>query len=94
MATAEPVVAAEPSDTADTSDPGDKAASQTLGLLQRFRPGQSLDAELDAFERERGEAPSADMAPETDVPMDDLGALQTERLAAASASVEWRRSRP
>ena len=29
------------------------------GLLRRFRPGQSLDAELDAFERERGRgAPS------------------------------------
>ena len=93
-AAAEPVSAAESADAAETpaagetGDPADKAASQTLGLLQRFRPGQSLDAELDAYERERGEAPSADVAAAADAPMDDLGALHTERLAAASASVE------
>jgi hypothetical protein len=40
------------------TDPAGKAAAQTAGLLRRFRPGQSLDAELDAFERERTSAPS------------------------------------
>ena len=29
------------------------AAAQTTGLLRRFRPGQSLDAEIEAFEREQ-----------------------------------------
>jgi hypothetical protein len=41
---------------AATADPAGKAAAQTAGLFRRFRPGQSLDAELDAFERERGAA--------------------------------------
>jgi ribosomal protein L40E len=38
-------------------DPGGRAAAaaeQTTDLLQRFRPGQSLDDEIAAFERERG----------------------------------------
>lgn len=30
-----------------------KSAAQSAGLLSRFRPGQSLDAELDAYERDR-----------------------------------------
>lgn len=38
------------------TDAASKAAAQTTGLLRRFRPGQSLDAELDAFERERSDA--------------------------------------
>ena len=37
------------------ADPARKAAAQTTGLLRRFRPGQSLDAELEAYERERSE---------------------------------------
>ncbi len=74
--------------TTETGDAGDKAASQTLGLLQRFRPGQSLDAALDAFERERDASEPAEPVTQADAPTDDLGALQAERLAAASASVE------
>ena len=35
------------------ADFGSKSAAQTAGLLSRFRPGQSLDAELDAYERDR-----------------------------------------
>ena len=38
------------------------AVAQTTGLLRRFRPGQSLDAEIDAFEREQ----SAVVQPEDD----------------------------
>ncbi|MEX1169427.1 MAG: hypothetical protein WEE50_04720 [Chloroflexota bacterium] len=38
------------------ADPARKAAAQTTGLLRRFRPGQSLDAHLDAYERERSDA--------------------------------------
>lgn len=78
-----------------------KAASQTLGLLQRFRPGQSLDAELDAFERERDEVAAeaeADVVqPEREpvaaldelaVATDDLAALQADRMAAAARADE------
>jgi hypothetical protein len=63
---AEPAIAAPEPATSDVEidtvaadalptdvDPVVKAAAQTAGLLRRFRPGQSLDAELDAFERER-----------------------------------------
>jgi hypothetical protein len=37
----------------------DKTAAQTAGLLRRFRPGQNLDAELDAYEREHSLALAA-----------------------------------
>jgi hypothetical protein len=37
----------------------DKTAAQTAGLLRRFRPGQNLDAELDAYEREHNAALAA-----------------------------------
>ncbi|HEX7950866.1 MAG TPA: hypothetical protein VF494_10995 [Candidatus Limnocylindrales bacterium] len=39
-----------------TTEPAAKATSQTAGLFRRFRPGQSLDDELAAFERERSDA--------------------------------------
>ncbi len=39
-----------------------KAPAQTAGLLSRFRPGQSLDAALDAYERDRSTALTADTA--------------------------------
>jgi nicotinate-nucleotide--dimethylbenzimidazole phosphoribosyltransferase len=74
--------------TGEPGHPADKAASQTLGLLRRFRPGQSLDAELDAYERERGEAVSAEAEPSTEAALDDLGALQAERVAAAAERAE------
>ena len=41
------------------SQPEDKAAAQTSGLLRRFRPGQSLDAELEAYERDHTTEPIA-----------------------------------
>ena len=41
---------------ADAVTPDQKAAKQTSGLLRRFRPGQDLNAELDAYERERSAA--------------------------------------
>jgi hypothetical protein len=40
-------------------DPARKAAAQTMGLLRRFRPGQNLDAELEAYERERSQTAEA-----------------------------------
>jgi hypothetical protein len=77
-------VAADAGLAAEPGGPADKAASQTLGLLRRFRPGQSLDAELDAYERERVEGVPAEPGPAVEAPIDDLGALQAERLAAAA----------
>jgi ribosomal protein L40E len=78
------------------SDTHGKAAAQTRSLLRRFRPGQSLDAELAAFERQRGggssdaeqmasiapEAPppAATIAPETQV---EVSAPPPEALRAA-----------
>jgi len=54
---AEPeAIVVEPPAEEIAAEPVAKAASQTSGLLQRFRPGQSLDDELAAFERERSEA--------------------------------------
>jgi hypothetical protein len=53
-------VAADVEETAEVeADAASKAAAQTTGLLRRFRPGQSLDAELDAYERERSDAEGA-----------------------------------
>lgn len=53
------VEAAEPEAPTPYRSIGDKTAAQTTGLLQRFRPGQNLDAELDAYERERAAAIAA-----------------------------------
>ncbi|MEO8570929.1 MAG: hypothetical protein ABI553_04445 [Chloroflexota bacterium] len=50
----------KPSDTNLRASIGDKTAAQTGGLLRRFRPGQNLDDELAAYERER----TASMAPD------------------------------
>ena len=43
----------------DDDEPGDihdKFAGQTGGLLQRFRPGQSMDAEIEAYETDQAAA--------------------------------------
>jgi hypothetical protein len=76
-------VAEEP--PADAGDAAGKAVSQTLGLLRRFRPGQSLDAELDAYEREREDAAPIE-APSLPAATDDLAALHADRRAAASTT--------
>jgi hypothetical protein len=47
-------------------EPAAKATSQTAGLLHRFRPGQSLDDELAAFERERSDAGAQLAEPQAD----------------------------
>jgi hypothetical protein len=52
---AEPIEA-EPA-TADTQAAA--AATQTNDLMRRFRPGQSLDAEIDAYEREQADPEAA-----------------------------------
>jgi hypothetical protein len=101
--TPEPVSAADVEGTPEVeADPARKAAAQTTGLLRRFRPGQSLDAELDAYERERtdaagirtthAEAPDA-VAADTESLQPDLEAEETapveppvEGVAAAEAA--------
>ena len=55
---------------AATPDAAGKASAQTVGLLRRFRPGQSLDAELDAYEHKRTEPiPTGDRPTELDAPV-------------------------
>jgi hypothetical protein len=90
VAAQEPVAAA-PDEGDVEDDAADKAASQTLGLLRRFRPGQSIDAELAAYERERDDAAATlgiSAEPAAAAPTDDLAALQADRAAATAAAVE------
>jgi hypothetical protein len=73
----EPIVAAE-------------AAAQTGGLLEHFRPGQNLDAELEAWERGQGDAEaSGELAVEPTTPEaepETVSAAQPEPPAAALAA--------
>jgi hypothetical protein len=77
------------------TDPARKAAAQTTGLLRRFRPGQSLDAELDAYERGRSQvAPTEatgeaiEVAPEpADVAETIAAEAPVEAPAAAAPTV-------
>jgi hypothetical protein len=99
---AEPPVAAEAEPPALTdaaeaqppalTDAAGKAAAQTTGLLRRFRPGQSLDAELDAFERERGDAAAAGdfpapAAPATEEPAPPVATSAALEAGAGAASL-------
>ena len=84
IASTEPVESSHPTDIAQGIEPAaseaaDKAAAQTTGLLQRFRPGQSLDAELDAYERELADAQSTGTAAGTE-------GVDIEPLTAALAT--------
>jgi hypothetical protein len=81
--------AAEPSAVGDDVDPAGKAAAQTTGLLKRFRPGQSIDEELAAFEAERTEAEQVAAAPtEPEPEIAASGAGEPEPEMAASAESE------
>jgi hypothetical protein len=83
--TAEVEAAADVEETAEVrADPASKAAAQTTGLLRRFRPGQSLDAELDAYERER----SDEGARTTDARAPDAIAADAADADAARPAVE------
>jgi len=71
------------------ADPAGKAAAQTSGLLRRFRPGQSLDAELDAFERERDHVfGGAESVGQDAPPMEQPGAAAELEPVAAAAETE------
>ena len=84
---AEPV-AADAEVVAETGDldAAGKAAAQTTGLLKRFRPGQSIDDELAAFELERSEAGQV-AANEPEIPEVAATAAETSAIAA-SAPIE------
>ena len=75
------------------------ATTQTNDLMQRFRPGQSLDAEIEAYEREQAEADAATTAlaaaaagaaiepePVVDPVAEDDDAAAAALLAAAAAA--------
>ena len=64
-------------------EPAAKATSQTAGLLARFRPGQNLDDELAAFERERSGADAQPAALSA-----GAEALETAEEAATEQPVE------
>jgi hypothetical protein len=74
------------------ADPARKAAAQTTGLLRRFRPGQSIDAELEAFERERSEVSGAatpEQAVEAATPEADIAEpIAAEAPDEAAATIE------
>jgi hypothetical protein len=65
-----------------------KAAAQTSGLLRRFRPGQNLDAELDAYERERSQAAGSGAAAEATVGESASAEPRVEPIEASPATVE------
>ena len=58
-----------PAPATETDHVAATAAAQTAALLHRFRPGQNLDAEIEAYEREQAalEAEAAAPAPEPEV---------------------------
>lgn len=92
-ATVEPPVAVEPPGAVPADDMDGRAAAaaaQTAALLQRFRPGQSLDAALDEFEREQAGAVPEPVAaaPESEPVVaepepEPVAAPEPEPLAAA-----------
>ena len=79
------VVEAEPA-AAVEADTARKAAAQTTGLLKRFRPGQSLDAELDAYERERAQAVAPEGVPAEQAEAPE--ALRPEEPSAGATPVD------
>ncbi|MDO8486043.1 MAG: hypothetical protein Q7S35_13965 [Candidatus Limnocylindrales bacterium] len=96
----EPIAAAESEETPPVArDAAGKAAAQTAGLLRRFRPGQSLDAELDAYERGRHDAAAtAERAAEPETAEAAPGPEPQALAAATGADVveqpTWRITAP
>lgn len=80
---------AEPVETETAPDSGERAAaaatSNTSDLLRRFRPGQSLDAELEAFERARAADVSAAQPAEPAEQAAQAEPIESVESAAASA---------
>jgi hypothetical protein len=78
-------VEAQPTAVAET-DRASVAASQTSDLMQRFRPGQSLDAEIEAYERQQDEARAASEALAAAAALDRLDATGVESATLAEAT--------
>jgi hypothetical protein len=70
------------------ADAAQKAAAQTSGLLRRFRLGQNLDAELDAYERERSQAGGGGAAAEATVAESASAEPGVEPIETSPATVE------
>jgi hypothetical protein len=70
------------------ADAAQKAAAQTSGLLRRFRPGQNLDAELDAYERERSQTAGSGTAAEATVAESASAEPGVEPIDTSPATVE------
>ena len=69
----------------ETVDVAGKAAGQTMGLLKRFRPGQNLDEELAAYERERSDTEAIAAGPNAE---SEPAAGGTEQPAMAEPELE------
>lgn len=87
--------AAEPSsaltDTPEgtaVTDPAGKAVNQTASLLRRFRPGQNLDAEVEAYERQRGHEEAHQV--EVEVEVEPRSAESAGTIPAGPAPAESR----
>jgi hypothetical protein len=82
-----------PAAEAGPIDQAASAAANTTDLLHRFRPGQSIDDELAAFEREQADAAGAEMAAAAEAAAAEAAAAQAaakqaradEEAAAAAA---------
>ena len=97
--------AASPADPAVEGDRAAAASVRTSELLRRFRPGQSLDAALDAFESALGDGsdvsgptaapPVAGAEPEThDEPTAEADELDADDALAAQAEEPWFEPQP
>jgi hypothetical protein len=84
---AQPGIAADADAVSDDVDPAGKAAAQTTGLLRRFRPGQSIDDELAAYELERSEAQGV-AATESGIAASSIDAIALEAEGAAAAEAD------
>jgi ribosomal protein L40E len=96
MPAGQPPATLAPAASDVAEDPDDRAAAaaeQTTELLQRFRPGQSLDDELAAFERdqvdaeapvERLEAAAPEPEPEPVIPPEPAVVAAPEPVVAAA----------
>ena len=76
--------------TPSTDEIAAAAAAQTAALLRRFRPGQSLDAEIEAYEREQVASEAAGSETIEAEPVAAIDA-ETERASAAAAAAEAER---
>ena len=73
-----------PAPAAETDQVAAAAAAQTAALLHRFRPGQNLDAEIEAYEREQAALEAGAAVAET--PVDEP--TSSSRSVAAALVVE------